>query len=120
MTTGADNTDLIALAERVEALTGPCRETDKAIMDALVKHGVMAFRVGLDNFRVTASLDAAMSLVPEGSMWACGNHDNYRETPWAWCLAPGMSWDDADNFFAATPALALTAAALRARTKEHG
>lgn len=57
---------------------------------------------------------AALTLVPEGCLWGAGNED-CTDRPWAWCLPPGKSWDDADNSYAATPALALCIAALKAR-----
>ena len=60
----------------------------------------------------TASLDAALTLVPEGiAIWRIGNNDDQweGEGPFlARCGGPRFT-------FAATPALALCAAALKAR-----
>lgn len=54
---------------------------------------------------------AAMSLVPEGYDWAVF-HTNGGLTLHAWC-------GSREDVFAATPALALTAAALRAHASEQ-
>lgn len=126
--------DLVELAARCEQATGPDRELDKLIAETLaLPHGP---RSGWSNDEngdhwiveecsalVTASLDAAMTLVPEGTLWkvdygiawsdeepASGGR-NYRagvgigDVPAQW----HHGWS------AATPALALTAACLRAR-----
>lgn len=60
----------------------------------------------------TASLDAAMTLVPEGYDWAVFR-TNGGLTVHAWC-------GSREDVFAATPALALTAACLRARAAQGG
>jgi hypothetical protein len=142
---------LRALAERVEALTGPCRETDARIWCALngkkYQDNLSAYgqpgkvqveftepprrtRTVTDGRGVphaecvTASLDAAMSLVPEG--WRpyladfciegrCRFMLSGPKTQWV----EGLEGKEAGNDWyqsgvAATPALALTAAALRA------
>jgi hypothetical protein len=81
--------DLIALAERVEALEGPCRETDAlvrlavyapfdAVMEQSPINGLWCIYHGVDRVgrprlwegpgrgaHYTASLDAAMTLVPD-------------------------------------------------------
>ena len=56
--------DLLKLAERVEALDGPCRETDDLILAAL--NPMSADHPGCNTPYFTESLDAAMVLVPEG------------------------------------------------------
>jgi hypothetical protein len=122
--------ELIALAGRVEALTGPDRGVDTWIENHLGLarfEPAHPFRSHCDGDTrkepkpYTASLDAAMSLVPEGyeftvSMHIGGtgaasifrrNEDNERETCCRLCVA-------------ATPALALTAAALRAIAETEG
>jgi hypothetical protein len=54
--------ELLALAERVEALTGPDRETDYEVLRAVDERAKITGPVTGDP-RYTASLDAAMSLV---------------------------------------------------------
>ena len=67
---------ILALADRVQALTGPCRETDSAVSIALfpdqhalvdLVRGQMSSWWAMINCitRYTASLDAAISLYPE-------------------------------------------------------
>jgi hypothetical protein len=75
--------------------------------------------------RYTASLDAAMALVPEGCLWgvkalwadadAIGGGMVYRGSVDRYVTGEGLHWKDGHLALAATPALALTAAALRAR-----
>jgi hypothetical protein len=117
--------ELLALAERVEALAGPDRGVDARICIALglSKDNVM---VGEDGWCInsdtnpnpyrspiyTASLDAAMSLVPEGAQWGCDSMGG-----------AAVFLKDCKLFLsrnAATPALALTAAALRALAETEG
>jgi hypothetical protein len=64
--------------------------------------------------RYTASLDAALTLVPEGWEWTV------RGRPHGDGLASiGRAWESgSDTVIAATPALALCIAALRARANE--
>ena len=119
----ATRTTLLALAERVEAATGADRELDEDIGIAIGRGRTV--RVGhecLGNVRdvpincprYTASLDAAMSLVPSGcSEWNVESWSapgaiqpaHVRATAWV---------SGAARVYAATPALALTAACLRA------
>ncbi len=150
--------DLLELASRVEAATGPDRELDDAIFAAmgLCKHRNRRFdpptheddivgpEVCVDcgkrgamtypRRHYTASLDAAMTLVPEGWRWLLreaapdgANPDesgflarlethDFETVTWG----KGQCWitdhirgRDAKSW-AATPSLALTAAALRA------
>lgn len=108
--------DLLVLAEWCETATGPDRELDAAIQRALgsgsTEHWFADF---LGNWvtddhapTYTASLDAAMTLagsdagfwLAKGRKWAAGYGDEFA-------LGDGGE--------AATPALALCAAALRAR-----
>ncbi len=128
--------ELQALADRVEALAGPCRETDADIAltlkipdwraqkpwkqtngwakancarDAwsIFFHDGMGGSPAIPAF--TASLDAAMTLVPEPGKWSItsGHGDDWQASVWGLAIKP-MEWHSA-----ATPALALTAAALR-------
>lgn len=137
-------TDLNDLAARVEALTGPDREVDALICVAVnagslpgaqkemsedptvyslgyVRHrfeGRLSLR---ESRRYTASIDAAMTLVPEGYTFAVGAGDTVTEGPWAWCCEPdefAVSVHSDEFCKAATPALALTAATLRARSQQ--
>lgn len=101
-------TDLLELAERCEASTGPDQALDRDIQRAVAPDDLMQ--------HYTASLDAAMTLVPEG-WWGCIE----QERPTRDCeasLSPPVSepWGPRSiNTSAATPALTLCAAALRAR-----
>lgn len=144
------DTNLTTLAEKVESLSGPCRETDADIMvargyvyregmrsigltygkawdqhpykewvrsdDVVPDHAVPAF---------TASLDAAMTLVPEGEgigwqvsssgiagIWRVSTDPN----DYGGNRFPAPIWSVSGN--AATPALALTAASLRAHAAQ--
>ena len=107
-----DRTTLLALASRVEAATGADRGLDSEI------HHAKCGGVGTGSYgtepRYTASLDDAMSLVPSGcSEWNVESWSapgaiqpaHVRATAWV---------SGAARVYAATPALALTAAALRA------
>ena len=99
--------ELLALAERVEAATGADRDIDHAIYAAFNPDKPIPYDRRLLPWEhlYTASLDAAMSLVPSGEYWECGplpDMSQYRGRV-------GMK-----AAYAATPALALTAATLRA------
>lgn len=114
------------LISRIESATGPDRELDADIAKALgakptitVGHELLGNlrEVPAHSARYTASLDAALSLVPEAMAWTLGQNVHHRY--WVASInalneegAPysrGMS----DNKHG--PALALCAAALRAR-----
>ncbi len=145
--TALDKAGLVGLAERVEALAGPCRETDALIWEIVApdewavfvaqnrammpkarleadKLATLAARAKASAPRFTASLDAAMTLVPEGLRLQIGEWDDEKHLrprgPWQAILTkPGCSSGFGDMLgfrceHAATPALALTAAALRA------
>lgn len=134
------------LAQLVEAANWPSRELDEAIEKALpcgrrfadnnphapptlwnergaAFHGA---RIGdLDNCeeyvptRYTGSVDAAMSLVPEGWEWSVF-HGGIVSTKSdvAFCRLPET--DAGTRADAATPALALVASALRALAQKEG
>jgi hypothetical protein len=96
------------LAERCENATGPDRRLDNDIR--LATNNGCAFG---DDPPYTASLDAAMTLVPEGCQATIvrrkdGHGAAYFDREWL-----AGSCDSA-----ATPALALCAAALRARSAQ--
>jgi len=132
---------LEALAARVEAAQGADRVLDAEICVALRGYtmhedsdpmtGIFAFWVGkpwesecinCSNWiDYTSSLDAAASLVPSQYAWTLGQNVHHR----TWLAS--VNTLDADGApcsvamtGAATPALALTAAALRARAMEAG
>ena len=106
--------ELIALEERVE----------KATEQAVIYEVVHALKRGdlLDLCTIGAWLEVAASLVPADHAWACygGKRPEGRAT--AYCVprkgsTPWPAWVD-DVTAATTPALALTAAALRALAQE--
>lgn len=132
--------ELLALAAKVEALTGPDRELGAAVM--MLAGGYRdifgdrnLFDRGNDGYWTlegegeypalpdpTASLDAAMTLVPEARF----SEEDFRIERWnssgvhpehvrasAWVAG-------APRVYAATPALALTAASLKARAAMEG
>lgn len=135
---------LLDLAERCEAATGPDRELDAAIWCELngreypeppytqmlqhdrydpskgtfeqgTQSGILLQSYKDNALSYTASLDAAMTLVPEGCFWAGGDHPE---------LGAAMTVTNIQGSLpqaakAATPALALCAAALRARAAEQ-
>ena len=124
--------ELLRLAERCEAATGADRELDALILEALgyeVKrdHGRMGFAVRGEGpvrylqgthwqsfGRYTTSIDAAMELVPEGATPALSRHrGSARGSAHITRDTDGRSLGICHS--AATPALALAAAALRAR-----
>ncbi len=117
--------NLTDLADRVARLTGPDREVDAAIAVAakVVPHDFEpAFEPGYwramyDNRHwyapeYTASIDAAMTLVPEGY-----DYGIYRVSGECQVEVGAAETFQLEQVTAATPALALTAAALRARAK---
>lgn len=134
-------TDMTELAERIEALDGPCREVDaeifKAIGAPLPKaafgmdielrpdpNSASGFIVPVGEMQVryecpayTASLDAAMTLVPEPRIK--GEHVSIGVWTGPGVHAPHVrasAWvSGSERVLAATPALALCAAALRAK-----
>ena len=116
---------LLELAERCEAATGADRDLDAAIFACIaeglgwMRHSSQACRVWASHY--TETLDAAIKLVPEGWGWQVsdgGNAGVWSNGPVDAQLVHGMRFPgvlaQADGK-AATPALALTAASLRAR-----
>jgi hypothetical protein len=125
---------LMELAKRLEAATGPDRELDGGIA-ALDHPEVQCVTIGPDHRRedwvyidrstaapssrpvprFTASLDAAMSLVPEG--WRVRDFGDWEDR---WLLTL-MNEDTCETVESRSgrgrPALALCAAALRARAQ---
>lgn len=131
---------LLELATRVERASGPDHVLDAHIHCAVRGYtmhedsdpstGIFAFWTGepwqspcincSSWSEVTASLDAALSLVPEGWKWSLHSADDAGK-PCAYCV-PNMGrlpWPEwVTDIDAATPALALCAAALRALAAE--
>ena len=109
------------LADRVEALKGADREVDREIF-ATIHSGPEWMHLSKETQGVwashyTAFFDAAIALVPEGWATFLATEDRHSHS-WRWQLRGGYGWKAAAR--AATPALALTAAALRARDTEAG
>ncbi len=111
---------LIELAERCEAAMGSDRDLDADIARATGWQDVRSEGYGSIRglrptgkrehvMRFTASLDAAMTLVPEGWCFEVTNYDTFARVRAAVLGSTSYSAD------ADTPALALCAAALRAR-----
>jgi hypothetical protein len=104
-------TDLLGLAERCEAAT--CRDDLLALAIARATNSVInaapigADGKGIEHFRdFTGSIDAALTLVPEGAWW---NVEGSAGSGYSACtMTPNES-------IAHTPALAICAAALRAK-----
>jgi hypothetical protein len=136
-----DSTTLLALAERCEDAAGPDRELDVAIARALDwkplyrddyskwwppaavadarerKRSILHHPTQpLPMF--TASLDAAVTLVPDGCDWHVQANPSVGAC-WASVGGPIKQRISSDVRKAATPALALCAAALRARAASH-
>lgn len=101
---------LVELAGRCEQVSGPDRALDCLIGDAIgarTRNGVINVSA-----TYTASLDAAMTLVPEG-LWAEGS----LSSPGQLEVHGPCTYDPLGKGWAATPALALCAAALKARAR---
>lgn len=110
----------LALAERCEAASGPDRETDCRIRCAINGEDFDTYRAVVPALgqwmtpAYTASIDSAMTLVPVPQSFVishCGNTVAHVQ------LIGGDPCSDDPEFTgrAATPALALCAAALKAR-----
>lgn len=127
--------DLPSLLERLGQLEEPSREVDCMIYHTInPAYGPIGDVPGQVCYmpeirgghpfqcaRYTASVDAALTLVPEGWHWSAGNrtHDSTGETigePYGHISPNGLH--DSTKVFterAPTPAIALTIAALKAR-----
>ena len=121
---------LIELAARCEAATGPDRDLDRAIarlhVEAiLVKHGekqaseiavhMIDARLDADMDAYTASLDAAMTLLDPAWFFHVSRFSPESDGRGQAHVYPNRGLGDDYEGEAATPALALCAAALRAR-----
>lgn len=123
-----DKQELIALAERVEKLEGPDRSLDWSIHLRNGLEGVGAYG---QHPHYTASIDAAMTLVPEGDGigFQVGHGAGMQANAGVWAVStnsadlldkdfPCPMWQASSS--AATPALALCAATLRAIASQEG
>ena len=132
-----DKAQILALADRVEALTGPDREVDAQIfrttesappfqylnkLIALSWHEQEQayfaqvsddMRVRYDPPHFTASLDAAMTLVPEGFVFSLDTFGSPAVAK-VYLVRHDNCYVRTKRHTCATPALALTAASLRA------
>ena len=118
-------TDLIRLAERVEKLTGRDREVDLEIYRAIYPFPCVALSErAQDAFdrekapKYSASLDAAMTLVPEGFKWRCGysRHVPHNAEVVDYNSHKGTFIGESDS----NRACALTAASLRSLAAQRG
>lgn len=132
-------TNLLELAAKVEAAEGPDRELDAEIWLACTPgatrdqwsyiHNATGRECHVDETRdashrlviipaYTSSVDAAMMLVPEGWFWRVGHSTLYAG--WAHLNRKHPDFcnrEDEHSAQAAAPALALTAASLKARSE---
>lgn len=117
--------DLLKLAERCEAATAPDRDLDRLILKECGWLEVVSFayswqdpqgQMQKDAPRPTASLDAAMTLIDDSEIWGVSKqeHNPGRDYYYHASVMPfgPKPWHEAK---AGTAALALCAAALRAR-----
>ena len=132
--------ELRALAERVQGLDGPDRGVDADILQTLADdrweklyheaqlpcgcpHDMAVERareLAGCRYRFTASLDAAMTLVPSAGGFSLEHERPTRQAIASVANAGGEPFDGkASVAEAATPALALTAAALLARAEQE-
>jgi hypothetical protein len=104
--------DLVALAHAAEGAEGPDRELDGAIHCALdpTRQRKMD-EIGAFGPAYTASIDASLMLVPEGWDWELTT-TGFK--PGASMIGPKRAALGIGSY-AATPALAIVAAALKAR-----
>lgn len=122
--TDIDRAALLALAERVEGLEGPDRVVDVEIATALGcgwDYAADWGPRGLERpvaYPYTASIDAAMMLVPEG--WLVTHFSELGLAGGCVCALgnPETSQDATSDHGARTLALALTAVDLRAHARE--
>lgn len=105
--------ELLKLAERVEAAAGPDRELDFAIADAVFGAIKPPLRRGHCE-KYTASLDAALTLVPEEYRF-----DTLTTAYGDWVAELGIHEGVRGFGRAVTGPLALCAAALRARSHHN-
>lgn len=119
--------DLLDLAERCEKAEGPDRALDLAIWNASgTRYNTGAYEAPCCP-HFTASIDAALTLVPEGWLFTVASYrgEDNAQPFYADCMDEAVfhgADGDAVTSLAATPALALCAATLRAHPhqgKDH-
>jgi hypothetical protein len=115
-----DPATLLALAERCEQAAGPDKELDFTIDDFMLKYGAETDCIRNPRYVLpyTASLDAAVTLVPEGWRYDLTNGDLISEEKPAARLTPDFA-GPCFNGYARTVPLALCIAALRARAAAY-
>jgi len=119
----------MTLIERLEALRGPDREVDGLIMQHINPErefhqfeDALGMRCLYDSAawempkKYTASIDAAMTLVPEGFYPLIAKQSADRGQANMGQANNGLGF----NGYAATPAIALCIASLRARSADNG
>jgi hypothetical protein len=113
-------TNLLELADRVESGEGADRELELQIwriFDPRASETEVPGRAPLPwLYCYTASLDAALKLVPEGC-WAEGSLGRHDSTRSSIEIHAPMTYNPIGRAEASTPARALTAACLRARAE---
>lgn len=113
------------LLARVEAATGPDRALDLDIARTLAPDVIVSKQYGgagspveaFTYWKYTESVNAILALIDRalpGAWWRVEHRDPEKHTDWATCGPPGAQ-EQAD---AATPALALCAALLKAKIAE--
>lgn len=121
--------ELLALADRIERLSEPCRKADADIVKALYPDAQIGEYVGYEDIVFhakplvadkeilpffTASLDAAMQLVPDGCDWMADSFDGSKS---GFRFSAGVyacgGWIDCEA--ASSAPIAITVAALRSR-----
>jgi len=100
---------LLELADRVEALDGPCREMDLEIARTVINPQIVNGSTAHE--RYTTSLDASMTLVPEGCDFLVNSRGNFARV---WDEKESGSHGSWTGQAKKTTVAALTAAALRA------
>lgn len=140
---GSPSADLI---ERLERATGEDRELNariwwcvertraeraywnaagglpRALPDVFPTNGLGTIAIAMFAPNYSGSLDAAVSLVPEGWSWSVTYESEKKSSP-AFCGSVRRYWTsfDKDHFaFAVSPAIALCIASLRARAANVG
>lgn len=109
--------ELLALAERCEVAKGSDRELDQDIHEIVVIESALTGTIYPYSKKYTASIDAALTLVPEGGgfLLAASATDAKADVCTTMLGDPEAIWFPGGR--AKTPALALCAAALRARAQ---